>query len=131
MLYYSQTKGEWTNAAGLMLVSGCYAGMGPAKNDPGSQRLKNAGPLPQGVYTLGHLQHFGHLGPAMPLVPDVANQMFGRAGFYVHLDNPAHIGYSSDGCIVCQNDAAMTGFAKLEALERLRLAGETHVTVTA
>ncbi len=131
MLFYSQTKGEWTNDAGAVLVSGCYAGIGGSKNNPAAQMMRNAGPLPQGVYDIGHLQKFAHLGPAMPLIPQPGNVMFGRSGFYIHLDNPAHIGYSSDGCIVCQNDAATTGFAKLELLDSLQASGESIVTVQA
>jgi hypothetical protein len=130
MIFYSQTKGVLTNDGGELIISGCYAGMASGKNNPEMQHVRNAGPLPQGVYTMGVLQYFQHLGPAIPLTPCPTNQMFGRSAFYIHLDNPAHVGFSSDGCIVCQNDPSETGYAKLQQIDGLRKAGNNQLGVT-
>jgi hypothetical protein len=45
------------------------------------------------------------------------------------LDNPAHVGASSDGCVVAQNTADSTGYAKLQRIDSLRAAGENRITV--
>jgi deoxycytidine triphosphate deaminase len=39
----------------------------------------------------------------MALTPALDNDMCDRSGFFIHLDNPIHIGESSDGCIVPPN----------------------------
>jgi hypothetical protein len=36
----------------------------------------------------------------MPLTPDPANDMCGRAGFFIHGDNITAPGTASDGCII-------------------------------
>jgi hypothetical protein len=137
MLFYSQGKGVWTNEAGEVLVSGCYAGIGSGKNNPDMQTVHNVGPLPQGVYGIGPLMihppgdPLRHLGPCMSLTPHPTNTMFGRSGFFIHLDNPAHPGMSSNGCIVPQGDGNMSGLGKLQKIDYLREKGEAVVTVTA
>ena len=67
------------------------------------QNMSNAGPLPQGIYSIGAALA---IGPGktgrfvLALTPDPANQMFGRFGFYIHGDNPAQNFTASDGCII-------------------------------
>jgi type VI secretion system (T6SS) effector TldE1-like protein len=84
------------------LVATGYAGMPPlGKNNPAMQNVRDIGPLPQGLYTIGDNRDdpkMGHF--VMPLRPDPANRMFGRAGFYIHGDSAAHPGAASEGCIV-------------------------------
>lgn len=132
MIFYEREAGMFSGAVAL---GGCYAGMDIGKNNVAMQSVHDVGPLPAGVYTIGPLMihppgdPLRHLGPCMMLTPDPANEMFGRSGFFIHLDNPAHPGFSSNGCIVCQNDAAMTGLAKLQQLNALVAAGENRVTV--
>lgn len=131
MLFYSQRSGTITRDD-VVLVSGCYAGrdctkVSPfvnGKNDPEWEFLHNCGPLPRGIYTPSPLHTIPHLGPCMALSPDPANQMFGRSGFFLHLDNPAHPGQSSDGCIV------LPSHNELNAIEYWRAQGENQVTVT-
>ena len=36
----------------------------------------------------------------MPLIPDPANQMHGRSGFFLHADSVGNPGSASEGCIV-------------------------------
>jgi hypothetical protein len=77
-----------------------YAGHGAHKNDPESQQIHYLGPLPCGVYRIGDPINSPKLGPlAFPLIPDVANEMFGRVAFYIHADSITHPGEASDGCI--------------------------------
>ena len=137
MLFYSQAKGVWTDSDGAVIVDGCYAGIGAGKNNPAMQNVHNVGPLPQGIYTMGPLMihppgdSLRHLGPCMVLAPSSANTMFGRGGFFIHLDNPTHPGLSSNGCIVCSSDKNATGAGKIQSIDALRAKGENLVTVTA
>jgi hypothetical protein len=131
MLFYSQRKGEWTDDLGEVIASGCYAGNGIYKNDPSQQAVKNHGPLPQGQYTISPLHTIPHLGPAMILTPAISNEMFARSDFFAHLDNPAHPGHSSNGCIVFANDGELSGHEKQMLIEARRAAGEDQVTVIA
>lgn len=82
-----------------------YAGMNtPAvqgKNNPAAQDVPMIGPLPQGSYTIGPQHQEPKLGPmAMRLTPAATNEMFGRAGFFIHADSISHPGAASEGCIV-------------------------------
>jgi hypothetical protein len=139
MLFYDRTGGclsQGPDANTLTSVAGgFYAGMNLGKNNPAMQDVHNVGPLPAGVYTIGQLQIYPpgdplrHLGPCMRLTPNPKNVMFGRGGFFFHLDNPAHVGMSSDGCIVASNTSDSTGYAKLQKIDELRAAGETLLTV--
>src|SRR5271157_1838672 len=108
MLYYSQAAGIFV-LDNVVTIQGAYAGNGVWKNHNQSQDVRDHGPLPANCYTLGPLHTVPHLGPCMSLTPDPDGQMYGRSGFFVHLDNPAHPGQSSDGCIVLANDSFMTG----------------------
>jgi hypothetical protein len=146
MLFYSQTKGHWTDGRGAIIVSGCISGNGPDMNKPASQFVHNHGPLPQGVYDMGPLliprdPLAPHLGPSMRLTPHAGNNMGNpaRSGFFVHLTNPQHVDASSDGCICPKNDRDIPGAAapglieaqKIHVIKARRAAGETAVTVTA
>jgi hypothetical protein len=138
MLFYSQTKGQFTNDSGAVVIDGCYAGRDVpngfyGKNNPVCQAAHDIGPLPQGQYTISPLHAIPHLGPAMALTPAPDNEMFARSGFFIHLDNPIHIGASSDGCIVCAGDpnGPLAGYQKQAKLEALRCGGEDQLTVTA
>lgn len=97
---YKQSTGEWFHNGERIGIG--YAGKGAGKNNPDMQNVHNAGPLPQGWYTIGDvIMDGGHLGPyVMPLEPDSENEMFGRSGFFVHGDNMTNPGSASDGCII-------------------------------
>jgi RHS repeat-associated protein len=89
-------------------VKGGYAGHGQGLNDPDSQSVgetedkADAGPLPQGNYTIGPL--FNNIGStgnnSMRLAPDSANEMFGRDNFLLHGPHPNDHMDSSEGCPV-------------------------------
>lgn len=131
MLFYSQSKGVWTDDNGEVISEGWYAGgdegMSPrAVNNPMYQQYKDMGPLPQNVYTMSPLHRIVRLGPSMALTPEDPSKMFGRAGFLLHLGNPEKPPQSSsEGCPVAPTIEA------LELLEQLRASGQDQVTVTA
>ncbi len=104
MWTFEVTTGRWYDPKGVYVSTG-YAGgnLGKnpdGKNNPADEGLKNIGPLPEGFYTFGTPVEHSQLGAfAIPLIPDAANDMKGRGGFYLHGDtNPP--GNASEGCIV-------------------------------
>ena len=108
MLTYKQSTGEVIDAEGEIIATG-YAGNGPDLNNPPSQVIHMHGPLPQGRYTIGPLQAtHGTLGTNVAaLIPDPANEMFGRSGFFIHGRKSATDMDASDGCIVIDHDARL------------------------
>lgn len=93
MFIFEQSTGRSLNN-GLVLGTG-HAGNGAGLNNPAQQAGHNIGPLPQGNYTIMPEASNPQLGiVAMALVPDKDNEMFGRAGFYIHAP------VLSEGCIV-------------------------------
>jgi hypothetical protein len=86
---------------GWPIVKG-YSGRGAALNNPAMCDVPDVGPLPIGAYTVNApIDPAGHLGPlAFPLIPDAANQMHGRDGFYIHGDNVEMNHSASCGCII-------------------------------
>jgi hypothetical protein len=104
MFTFSQSTGILTNSSGEILGTG-YSGSPAGKDNPADQEIPDIGPIPQGLYTIGLPVTSPHLGPVvMSLTPDLENQMFGRSGFFIHGDNPEHIGDSSEGCIILARD---------------------------
>jgi hypothetical protein len=101
MWTFNQSSGElWQN--GQFKGTG-YAGMGVGKNNPAMQNVRFVGPIPCGFYAIGSPTDDTFVGKyALPLTPDPENEMFGRDSFFIHGDNPAHPGQSSDGCIVTE-----------------------------
>ena len=101
-LTYEATTGRLLNPDGTLLAS-CYSGLGKDKNNPGSEGIKNCGPLPEGGYTLTDVEDVngGPHGPyVIRLTPDKDNEMHGRSGFLMHSDSISHPGAASEGCIV-------------------------------
>ena len=104
MWTFEQLTGRLINDAGDVIGIG-YAGKGAGKNNPQLQNVEDIGPLPQGMYTIGAPVNDSVVGRfAMRLWPAQENQMFNRANFFIHGDNPKHIGQSSDGCIIMSLD---------------------------
>ncbi|HXJ61911.1 MAG TPA: tlde1 domain-containing protein [Verrucomicrobiae bacterium] len=98
---YVQRTGSLYGPDGALLARG-YSGHGPGLNAPGMQNVHATGPIPVGRYLIRDPQDpVGHLGPiAMPLEPELANEMHGRSGFYIHGDNAAANHTASDGCLI-------------------------------
>lgn len=96
---YSQTSG--TMYRNGTAISKGYSGRGAGVNNPGMQNVPMVGPCPQGKYTIGFAHTEPKLGPvAMRLAPDPANEMFGRAGFFIHGDNAELDHSASEGCLI-------------------------------
>ncbi len=111
-LLYAQRTGALYQDGVLLAM--CYAGHGDGLNNPAMQAVHSIGPLPVGWYTTGAAHEGTHLGPhAIPLDPDPNNQMFGRAGFYIHADNAKQDHSASEGCIVVSSPAARLKIAAL------------------
>lgn len=78
-----------------------YSGARHRANDRLSVHVQGEGAIPPGLYRAGTARDLDSLGPhAIPLIPDDANEMFGRSGFYVHGDNKAGNRTASRGCII-------------------------------
>jgi uncharacterized protein RhaS with RHS repeats len=101
---YSQADGSLictSNTTGqqYLTCNNLYAGRGAGLNNPAAQNRRNIGPLPQGTYSVGAPTQ--RRGPqTRPLTPDPSNNMFSRAGFLIHGDNPAQNYTASEGCII-------------------------------
>jgi hypothetical protein len=83
-----------------------------AQDIPGGWANSDAGPLPQGGYTIGPLQdnvtsNDTHLPDSMRLIPDPSNDMLDRSGFLIHGGN-MKTRNSSQGCIVLPRDCRIT-----------------------
>lgn len=97
---YVQSTGRLYRPDGSWCGTG-YSGHGEGINNPAMQEVRNVGPIPCGLYTIGHAMDHPLLGPfAIPLIPNPFNQMFGRSHFYCHGDNAEH--NASLGCIIQQ-----------------------------
>lgn len=80
-----------------------YAGHGDGVNNPLLQNVKDVGPLPEGLYSMGPLQDHGELGKdVIQLIPHDENEMYGRSGFFIHGDEILHPNehLASDGCMI-------------------------------
>jgi hypothetical protein len=104
MHVYKQSTGEWFHDG--VLAGAGYSGNGADKNVPADQDVKDHGPIPENLYTIGEAFTYPRLGPlVMSLTPDADEQMHGRDGFFLHGDSIEHPGDGSEGCIVMPNDA--------------------------
>lgn len=63
--------------------------------------MKNWGPIPCGLYTIGaHVDTMTHGPFVLPLTPSPQNEMFGRSAFLIHGDSKVAPGSASEGCII-------------------------------
>jgi RHS repeat-associated protein len=112
-LYYIPDAPGNSDSGEPIFVGKGYAGHGTGLNDPSSQCVQgnpqhpdtNAGPLPQGGYTIGPIQNNrsndGRIfNQSMRLIPDPNNDMCNRAGFLIHGSNDPNHQNASQGCIV-------------------------------
>ena len=101
MWTYQQSTGNLTDPYGKVIGVG-YAGHGPGIDNPADEEIRNIGPLPTGKYTIGPFYDDPHgKGPLVAhLIPDPANEMYGRSGMMIHGDTAAHNQTASEGCIV-------------------------------
>lgn len=105
MWTFEISTGKFFDPTGAFVSKG-YAGGNEGKNPEGINNpemtgVKDIGPLPEGLYTMGEPVEHSRLGPfAVPLTPDPANEMFGRGGFFCHGDTAALDHSASEGCII-------------------------------
>jgi Protein of unknown function (DUF2778) len=101
MWKYSQSTGNLTAPDGTVVGQG-YSGNTSGLDNPAAQDQIGVGPIPQGSYTIrAFFNDLGGKGPMVAhLMPDPANEMYGRSGFMIHGDNPALNHTASDGCII-------------------------------
>jgi hypothetical protein len=114
MWIYNQRSGTFSNNFHTFRgYAGCLTGKNNsfAEHSKGTSRIgfnyctacrPGAGPLPRGIYTIEHPRPDAGVGRyAMPLIPEYHHgRMFGRNDFFIHGENGAHPGLSSDGCII-------------------------------
>ena len=118
MWKYEQASGQLSRD-GANIVRG-YSGAGEGKNNPEDQEIHNVGPLPRGSYTITAPHDTVTHGPyVLPLTPDPANEMFGRAGFLIHGDSVVSPGTASEGCLIFPRNIR----------ERIWTSGDTALTV--
>lgn len=100
MWAYVQRTGELFAANGELAGVG-YAGYADHKNVPESEPFKKLGPLPRGQYRIQAPRTTQEHGPyVLPLEPDKATVMYGRAGMLIHGDSIRWPGTASTGCII-------------------------------
>ncbi len=96
---YVDSTGTLYRPDGSLCSDACYSGHGSGINNPTLDNVKNVGPIPPGLYTIGEVDE--EKGPlTIHLVPDPANEMFGRNSFLLHGDNHFMNHTGSEGCIV-------------------------------
>jgi hypothetical protein len=97
---YIQQTGE-LQQDGKPVATG-YSGAGPGKNNPDMQHVHNAGPIPQGSWTIaGPPVNTAAHGPyVLKLHPAVETETYGRNGFLIHGDSKDKPGSASQGCVI-------------------------------
>ena len=97
MWIYAQKTGELSHD-GAYEGTG-YSGRDKGRDNPGAQTIRDLGPVPEGLYSIGAAFDHPRLGPCvMPLYPEPGTNTFGRTAFYIHGDNARHD--ASHGCII-------------------------------
>lgn len=114
MWTYEQSTGRLFDPNGKFCAHG-YSGGGTdpndaaaiaGKNNPTMQDVHFVGPTPEGIWIVGAPVNSAVHGPyALPLVPDVGTDTFGRDHFLMHGDSVVRPGFASDGCVIEPFDA--------------------------
>jgi hypothetical protein len=115
---YHQATGKLT-LEGKDLGTG-YAGRGEGKNNPDKEAVRNVGPIPRGLYTIGKARVFKKMTSCFDLTP-LGHKALGRSGFLIHGDSRAAPGTASKGCIVLplevRKKIAASGVVKLRVVK--------------
>ena len=107
MWTYRQSTGELADAGGFIIASG-YSGHALGLNNPAMQDVRDVGPIPQGLWSMGSPFDSPTHGPfAIALIPHLDTVTFGRDEFLMHGDEVDHIGdrLASRGCIIMPPEA--------------------------
>lgn len=118
MWQYKQSDGTlWHDD--LKIATG-YSGEGLHKNQPQSEQVKNAGPIPKGQYMIGQPYDSPNVGPfALPLEALPGTETFGRGDFRIHGDSKITPGSASHGCVILARDIR----------EKIHASGDTTLKV--
>lgn len=104
MWLYEQVTGYLISPQGVRLEPPGYSGFGDGVNSPALEKERDEGPIPEGLYIMQPPVDTLTHGPyVIWLIPDVDNNMFGRANFGIHGDRKdwvTHPHLASLGCIV-------------------------------
>lgn len=99
MWIYEQGTGRISRNNSMLCIG--YSGAGDGKNNPAMQNIPDVGPCPQGAYRIEPPRDTVEHGDfVLPLIPQPANEMYGRAGFLIHGDSVKHPDEASKGCII-------------------------------
>ncbi len=88
--------------AGEVIATG-YSGSGSGRNNPAQQAVRDVGPIPQGLYSIGPQFNAPVQGPCSMRLSPVGQDALGRDGFMIHGDNAAHD--ASTGCVILPEEA--------------------------
>jgi hypothetical protein len=117
-LVYHQVTGKLT--LGDTEIGQGYSGKGDAKNNPDKEALKNTGPIPRGLYTVGKAREYKKMPNCFDLTPD-GHDAQGRTEFLIHGDSKTDPGNASEGCIILSPDVrkkiAESGISKLRVVK--------------
>lgn len=101
MWWYSQSQGTISHNG--QEVGQGYSGKGLACNRPEFEHQRSAGPIPRGMYRIGHAMPTNKGKYTMTLSPSGHNAR-GRTSFLIHGDSRDCPGAASEGCIVLSLD---------------------------
>ncbi len=122
-LYDRRTRKLWQIASTPVVVSSQgYSGHGMFKDDPEHEDVKDAGPIPGGLWTVAAMiDKTPDHGPyVLRLVPAPGTETFGRSGFLIHGDSITSPGEASLGCIILPRPAR----------EKIWTSGDYNLVVT-
>lgn len=113
MFIYLQSSGKLLRKVAADYPVQCgsgYSGHGAGVNNSAMEMDPDVGPLPRGFYVMEEIKdangnacdYEGKKAPVIRLVPDGANEMFGRSGFLIHGDMVSAPGQeqASKGCMI-------------------------------
>ena len=96
---YSQSTGIFWLGSGERLEVG-YSGFGAGKNNKDFQHIRDVGPIPRGVYSIGRVYDSAAVGPHAITLTPVGHDALGRTAFLIHGDSVKNPGSASKGCVI-------------------------------
>lgn len=114
LMVYSISDGRFFDTRGRLLYR-CYSGKaGLWRDNPRMTNVKEAGPIPTGMWQMGRPYHSPKVGPiAIPLSPIHGTETHARSAFLIHGDNAE--GDASEGCIIAPRPLRAALATSLEA----------------
>lgn len=116
---YNQRSGTLTGPNGQVYQG--YSGAPAHVNNPASERLHNAGPIPRGSWDIDLHPYAGAGGPHSLRLTPRGHNAHGRRNIVIHGENSRNPGAASTGCIVvplrAREDIVRSGDTTLEVRE--------------